>query len=127
MVIFLGKSVTETCFNVSGQTAIVTGASSGLGMLYAETLADLGANIVIAARRYDRLVKFADELTKKYAVKVVPVETDVTKEEQVIRMVQTAIDNFGSLEILVNNAGVASVLPSVSMPVKIGKKWLTPT
>lgn len=118
----MGKSVTETCFNVSGQTAIVTGASSGLGMLYAETLADLGANIVIAARRYDRLVKFADELTKKYAVKVVPVETDVTKEEQVIRMVQTAIDNFGSLEILVNNAGVASVLPSVSIPVEDWKK-----
>ena len=118
----MSKSVIERCFNVSGQTAIVTGASSGLGVLYAETLADLGANLVIAARRYDKLVKHADELTKKYAVKVVPVETDVTKEEHVTRMVQTAIDSFGSLEIIVNNAGVASVIPSVDMPLEEWKK-----
>ena len=91
-------------------------------MLYAETLAELGTNLVIAARRYDRLVEHANELTKKYDVKVVPVETDVTKEDQVERMVKTAIDNFGSLEIIVNNAGVASVLPSVDMPVADWKK-----
>ncbi len=118
----MGKTTVECCFSASGQTAIVTGASSGLGILYAETLAELGVNLVIAARRYDRLVQLADELTKKYGVKVVPVETDVTKEDQIQRMVKTAVDSFGSLEIIVNNAGVASVVPSVDMPLEEWKK-----
>ncbi len=120
--VFLSKTTVECCFNASGQTAIVTGASSGLGTLYAETLAELGVNLVIAARRYDRLVQHADELSKKFGVKVVPVETDVTKEDQIQRMVKTAVDSFGSLEIIVNNAGVASVVPSVDMPIEEWRK-----
>jgi gluconate 5-dehydrogenase len=114
----LRKTTVECCFNASGQTAIVTGASSGLGVLYAETLAELGVNLVLAARRYDRLVQRAEELTKKFGVKVIPVQADVTKEDNIQRMVKTAVDNFDSLEILINNAGVASVLPSVDMPLE---------
>jgi NAD(P)-dependent dehydrogenase (short-subunit alcohol dehydrogenase family) len=112
----------ELCFAVKGQTAIVTGASSGLGVTFAETLAERGVNLVIAARRYENLVKVAEDLSSKYDVKVVPVKTDVTEEEQVINMVKTAIDKLGSLEILVNNAGLASLSPSVDMALEEWKK-----
>jgi len=107
----------EMCFDIKGQTAVVTGASSGLGVVFAESLAEHGTNLVIAARRFDRLVKVADELAGRFGVKVVPVKTDVSQEEQVIQMVNSAVEEFGSLEILVNNAGVASLSPSVDMSV----------
>jgi len=112
----------ELCFAIKGQTAIVTGASSGLGVTFAETLAERGVNLVIAARRYEKLVKVAEDLSSKYSVKVIPVETDVSQEEQVINMVKTAIQKFGSLEILVNNAGIASLSPSVDMSLEEWKK-----
>ncbi|MEM2875593.1 MAG: SDR family NAD(P)-dependent oxidoreductase, partial [Candidatus Bathyarchaeia archaeon] len=114
----LSKTVMELCFDVKGRTAIVTGASSGLGTTFAETLAEHGVNLVIAARRYDKLVKVAEDLSNRYGVKVVPVKTDVSQEEQVINMVRTAVENFGSLEILVNNAGIASLSPSVEMSLE---------
>jgi len=118
----LSKTVMELCFAIKGQTAIVTGASSGLGVTFAETLAERGVNLVIAARRYEKLVEVAEDLSKKYKVKVVPVQTDVTQEDQVINMVKTAIEKFGSLEILVNNAGVASLSPSVDMSLEEWKR-----
>ncbi len=118
----LSKSVMELCFAIKGQAAIVTGASSGLGVTFAETLAERGVNLVIAARRYERLVKVAEDFSNKYGVKVIPVETDVTEEKQVINMVKTATEKLGSLEIIVNNAGVASLSPSVDMALEEWKK-----
>jgi NAD(P)-dependent dehydrogenase (short-subunit alcohol dehydrogenase family) len=116
------KTVMDLCFDIKGQTAIVTGASSGLGVAFAESLAEIGVNVVIAARRYEKLVKVAENLSSKYNVEVVPVKTDVSQEEQVIKMVKTAVENFGSLEILVNNAGIASLSPSVDMSLEEWKK-----
>jgi len=118
----LSKTVMELCFAIKGQTAIVTGASSGLGVTFAETLAERGVNLLIAARRYEKLVKVAEDISKKYKVKVIPVQTDVTEEKQVINMVKTATEKFGSLEIIVNNAGVASLSPSVDMSLEEWEK-----
>jgi len=118
----LSKTVMELCFAIKGQTAIVTGASSGLGVTFAKTLAERGVNLVIAARRYEKLVKVAEDLSSKYGIKVIPVKTDVTQEKQVIKTVKTAIEKLGSLEILVNNAGVASLSPSVDMSLEEWKK-----
>jgi short-subunit dehydrogenase len=71
--IILSKTVIETCFNIRGQTAIVTGASSGLGVMFAETLAELGVNLVIAARRrYKKLVKVAENFAKPTTSKSSP-------------------------------------------------------
>lgn len=117
-----GKTVMELCFEIKGQTAIMTGASSGLGVVFAETLAECGVNLVIAARRYERLVKLAEDLSGKYNVKVIPVKTDVSQEDQVINMVKTAIEKFGSLEILVNNAGTVCLSPSVDMSLEEWRK-----
>ncbi|MEM2118054.1 MAG: glucose 1-dehydrogenase [Candidatus Bathyarchaeia archaeon] len=118
----MSKSVMKLCFDIKGQTAIVTGASSGLGVTFAETLAEHGVNLVLAARRYEKLLKVTEDLNRKYDVKVVPIKTDVSQEEQVVNMVKTAVEQFGSLEILVNNAGVASLSPSVEMSIEEWKK-----
>ncbi len=118
----LSKSTMDLCFEIKDQTAIVTGASSGLGVTFAEALAELGANLVIAARRYEKLGKIAEDLTSRYGVKVVPIKTDVSQEEQVIKMVKAAVEEFGSLEILVNNAGIATMNPSVDMALEEWKK-----
>ena len=116
------KTETMSCYSIKGSGAIVTGASSGLGMSFAEALADCGTNLVIAARRYERLVQFAKDLERSYAVKAVPVRTDVSQEDDVNRMVKMAVDTFGSVEILVNNAGVSSLSPSVDMTLEEWRK-----
>jgi NAD(P)-dependent dehydrogenase (short-subunit alcohol dehydrogenase family) len=118
MVVSMTKSVRDLCFDIRGQSAIVTGASSGLGVTFAEALAELGVNIVICARRLEKLRQVADDLTERFGVGVVPVECDVTKEDQVRRMVRTAVMEHGSLQILVNNAGTAAISPSVEMPLE---------
>ena len=118
----MSKTVMELCFDIREQTAIVTGASSGLGVTFAETLAERGVNMVIAARRYEKLIKVAEDISSKYGVKVVPVQVDVSQEEQVINMMKTTIEKFGSIEILVNNAGAASLSPSVDMSLEEWKK-----
>jgi len=112
----------ELCFDIKGQTAIITGASSGLGVTFAETLAERGVNLVVAARRYEKLVNVAKELSSKYDVKVIPVKTDVSQEKQVINMVNTAVEKLGSLEIIVNNAGIASISPSIDMSLEEWEK-----
>jgi NAD(P)-dependent dehydrogenase (short-subunit alcohol dehydrogenase family) len=118
----LGKTVMELCFDIKGQTAIVTGASSGLGVTFAETLAEHGVNLIIAARRREKLAKVAEEISGKYGVKVIPVKADVSSEMQVVDMVNNAVDKFGSLEIIVNNAGIATISPSVDMTLEEWKK-----
>lgn len=115
------KSVREL-FDIKDQTAIVTGASSGLGVTFAKTLAESGVNLIIAARRFEKLVKVAKMLSDKYNVNVIPVKADVSKEEDVINIVKTAIDKFGSLEILVNNAGITFEFPSVEINLQEWKK-----
>lgn len=110
-------TVRDLCYEISGRVGIVTGASSGLGVTYAETLAESGVNVVIAARRYGRLVEVAKRL-EKLGTRVIPVKTDVTKEDDVKKMVETTIENFGKVDILVNNAGVASVSPSIEMSLE---------
>ena len=116
------KSVFELCYGIEGKGAIVTGASSGLGVTFAETLAEAGADVVIAARRLEKLKDIADEITKKHDVKVVPVETDITIEDDVINMVQTAVSEFGTLDIIVNNAGISAINDSIKMPLEEWKK-----
>jgi len=112
----------ELCFDIKGQAAIVTGASSGLGIAFAETLAERGVNLIIAARRYEKLVKVAEDLSSKYGITVIPFQTDVSQEEHVVNMMKTAIEKFGSIDILVNNAGTASLSPSVDMNLEEWKR-----
>lgn len=93
-------------FSVKGRVALVTGASSGLGQQFARALADNGASIVLVARRADRLKDFKAELEKSGA-KAIAVEADVNDRAAMARAFDAAEKAFGTVTILVNNAGVA--------------------
>jgi NADP-dependent 3-hydroxy acid dehydrogenase YdfG len=92
---------------LAGQTAIITGASSGIGRETARVLAADGANVVLAARRADRIAEFADTLEAEHGVSAEAVPTNVRDEDAVEALVAETVDTFGGLDILVNNAGVA--------------------
>src|SRR3970282_2563343 len=91
---------------IKGKVAVVTGASSGLGVTFAEALAEGGANLILAARRLEKLNEVAVQM-RKLGVKAMPFQCDVSKQEEVQALVNTTIKNFGKLDIIVNNAGVA--------------------
>jgi len=100
-------------FDLSGKTALVTGASSGLGAHFARCLGKAGASVVLAARRADRLQSLQAELqTEKIAAKAV--DLDVQSAESIA----TALDAAGPLDIVVNNAGISIVKPALEMPEK---------
>ena len=94
-------------FDFKGQVAVVTGASSGLGKQLALALAKRGANLVILARRLERLEKFAPELEKAGAKKVLAIKCDVTSTGDIENAAKQALDEFGKVDILLNCAGAA--------------------
>jgi gluconate 5-dehydrogenase len=103
-------------FSLKGHVGLVTGASSGLGVECAHALAIAGADVAIAARRGDRVEKFAAELTAQYGVRSIGVQTDITVDGELDDLIETVQGRLGDVDILVNNAGIsptgrAEVLP----------------
>ncbi|MEU4769716.1 SDR family oxidoreductase [Actinosynnema sp. NPDC023794] len=97
-------------FRLDGQVAIVTGASSGLGVAFAKGLAEAGADVVLAARRVDRL-KDTARLVESTGRRALIVQADVAQPDD-CREVARAAAEFGPVHVLVNNAGVASAVPA---------------
>jgi NAD(P)-dependent dehydrogenase (short-subunit alcohol dehydrogenase family) len=97
-------------FSLAGQTALVTGASGGLGKETALALADVGCDVVIAARNLPALDDVAAAVERK-GRRCLAVKTDVTSAADVRRMVDRALEQFQTIDILVNNAGVAVEKP----------------
>ena len=93
--------------DLSGRSAVVTGASSGLGARFARVLVEHGARVVLAARREERIAALAAELGEDRAVAV---PTDVTDEASLRHAVDTAVERFGGLDVMVNNAGISRVV-----------------
>lgn len=93
--------------SVADRPAIVTGASRGIGREIAATFAATGGEVAICSRSYERVEPVAEELTATHSGRVVPVECDVTDRAAVRRLVDTALDEFGTVRVLVNNAGGA--------------------
>ncbi|WP_306060046.1 SDR family NAD(P)-dependent oxidoreductase [Natronococcus wangiae] len=92
---------------VADRPAIVTGASKGIGREIAATFAEAGGDVAICSRSYDRVKPVAEELTATHEGRVLPVECDVTNNDAVRRLVDTALEEFGEIRVLVNNAGGA--------------------
>ena len=90
-------------FDLTGKTAIITGASSGLGKHFAKTLASAGANLVICARR----VKNLEQLKQEINAEVLVLPLDVTSEESVLNFFSEVRNSIGSADILINNAGTS--------------------
>jgi len=97
----------ENLFDLDGKVAVGTGAASGLGAHFAETLAQAGAKVAIGARRVDRLTALAEKIAGDDG-RALPVELDVTDAKSVAEAVRIAEEELGPISILVNNAGVPS-------------------
>lgn len=99
-----------------GKTAIVTGSSSGIGKAIAERLADDGANVVINSRSRDRAAAVAEEIEADGG-SAIGVEADVSDRTAVQRLVDEAVEAFGQLDIMVNNAGNTVIKPTEEITV----------
>lgn len=111
-------------FNLKGRVALVTGASSGLGVQFAKALADNGAAVALVARRADRLRSLKDEIEGKGG-RAVAIEADVTDHAAIARAFDAAEKAFGTVTILVNNAGIAHGGRAVEMPPEEWRKVLS--
>lgn len=94
-------------FSLEGRVALITGASSGIGVGIARGLASAGADIAIAARREDRLADVAEKIKQDFGVSVLAVKADMLSEDDINTMVQSTEEKFGKLDIFVANAGMA--------------------
>jgi NAD(P)-dependent dehydrogenase (short-subunit alcohol dehydrogenase family) len=93
-------------FRLDGDTAIVTGGNRGIGRAIADAYAEVGANVVVANRDPERCRAAAEEIAAETGAETLAAPTDVTEDDDVTAMVEATLDEFGSLEVLVNNAGV---------------------
>ncbi len=98
-------------FRLDGKVAIVTGASSGLGVAFAEALAEAGADVALGARRADRLEETA-ALVRGAGREALTVATDVADPDACTALVTATMERFGRVDILVNNAGLGTAMPA---------------
>lgn len=110
-------------FDLSGKVALVTGASSGIGYAASIALAKQGAKVAVAARRVDKLEKLASEI-KAMGKESFVVKMDVTKKTEITEGVANAVNQFGRLDIVVNNAGVVDFSPFLDLTEEAWDKVL---
>ena len=99
-------------FDLKGQVALITGCSTGLGVQMAKAHANQGFNIVAVARRQDKLDEVAAMLKAEYGVDALALRCDITDTEMVNETVAKALEHFGRIDILINNAGTGAVAPA---------------
>jgi 3-oxoacyl-[acyl-carrier protein] reductase len=104
--------------DLKGKTAIITGASRGIGKAIASTVARLGINLSIAARQEEPLKETAREIAAENKTEVLPVVCDVTKLEDLENLVAMTKEKFGKIDVLINNAGVSSQYPFHEQPIE---------
>src|SRR5579864_758136 len=96
--------------NITDKVVVITGASSGIGKSTAKFLAQQGAKVVLGARRSKRIDEVVQEITASGG-KTIGFATDVTKRAEVEALIQGAVDGFGRVDVLINNAGIMAIAP----------------
>ena len=109
-------------FDLTNKTAIITGGSKGLGLAMAEGLASAGANLVIISRNQKEAQAAAEKIIAEYKTKAIAISATVTSEEEIQKAVATTIKEFGSIDILINNAGINIRGPIDELPYEDFKK-----
>ena len=99
-------------FDLSGRVAVVTGCSTGLGVQMAKALANQGCSIVAVARRQNLIDEVAAQIKEEYGVETLAVRCDITDTDMVNAMVDTVLEKFGRIDVLINNAGTGAVAPA---------------
>ncbi len=102
----------KSYFDLTGQVAIVTGCSTGLGVQMAKALANQGAKIVALARRKEKIDEVASEINKTYGVETLAIPCDITDTAKVEAAVDEVLAKFGRIDIVINNAGTGAVAPA---------------
>lgn len=105
---------TRDLFDLTGRVAIVTGGAAGIGRQMTDALADMGARLVLAARKLDRCQQAAEELSQR-GVTALALRCDVTSPDDVQNLVSETLRAFGCIDILVNNAGITWGVPAEEM------------
>ncbi len=108
----------QDLFRLHGKVALITGGGRGIGRFIATGLAEAGADLVIASRKMKNLETTAEEIRKNFGVRVLPVACDLAKEEDIERLVNTAVEKFSRIDILVNNAGATWGAPTLEFPLE---------
>ena len=103
---------------LEGKTAVVTGASSGIGKATAHKLAENGVSVVLASRTIEELEKIAEKIQEKHSVEASAVKTDVTDEKDVEKLFQASEEKFDEIDIVVSNAGLAMTGKIEEMPTE---------
>ncbi|GGK30654.1 gluconate 5-dehydrogenase [Caldalkalibacillus thermarum] len=106
----------QELFSLKGKTAIVTGGGRGLGAQMAEALAEAGANVVVCSRKLEACRDVSEKLKTK-GVQSLALKCDVTQPDDVQEVVKTTMDQFGSIDILINNSGISWGAPALEMPL----------
>lgn len=108
-------------FELTGKTAIVTGGGRGLGAQIAEGFAEAGANVVLCSRKVDACQEVAENL-QKLGVKTLALACDISNPDDVNRVVEETVKEFGTIDILVNNSGATWGAPVADMPLEAWQK-----
>src|SRR6202047_2737942 len=106
--------------NITDKVVVITGASSGIGESTAKLLAERGAKVVLGARRSNRIDAVVQQISATGG-KAIGLATDVTKRAEVEALIKRAIDGFGRVDVLLNNAGIMPLAPIADLKVEGGE------
>ncbi|MFW9944106.1 MAG: SDR family NAD(P)-dependent oxidoreductase [Candidatus Sifarchaeia archaeon] len=105
-------------YDLTDRVVLITGGSAGLGEQFAYGFAESGAHVVLAARRKELLDKIAKKVADEYGVKAFSFKADVAKEKEVVEMVKFTVDKLGTVDVLVNNAGMYVFKPLLEQTIE---------
>lgn len=112
----------QSLFDLSGKTALITGGGRGLGRTIAEAFAEYGANIAVCSRKIENCQETVEQLIKEYGVKAKAYACNVGHEEEVAETVKAVLEDFGQIDILVNNSGATWGERAEHMPLEAWQK-----
>lgn len=111
-------------FTLEGKKALVTGASGGIGQTTAAAIAELGADVALVDLRINKAQENADYIAKKFGVKAIALQADVSDKNSVTEMVERIVSEFGALDVVHSNAGIIEATDSADMPIESWKRTI---